>query len=195
MRLVLATANPHKVAEIRALLRDRVELLPRPPEVPDVVEDSGTIEGNARLKACALAEATGLPALADDTGLEIDALGGLPGVDTAYFAGPQADAAANVARTLAELDGVAWEKRGARFVTVALVAWPDGRDLVATGEVRGRIALSVSGGSGFGYDPIFVPDEGDGRTFAEMGDEAKHAISHRSRAMRAIADLLDGLEG
>lgn len=191
MKVVLATANPHKTAEIRAIVGDRIEILARPDDVPDVVEDAGTIEGNARLKAVALARATGLPALADDTGLEIDALGGLPGVDTAYWAGVGCTYAENVAKALAELDGVPWPERGARFVTVAMVVWPDGRELVAVGEVRGRIALVATDGSGFGFDPVFVPDEGDGRTFAQMGDDAKHAISHRGRAMRAIAELLE----
>ncbi len=193
LRLVLATANPHKATEIRAILAAagvEVDLVPRPDEVPDVVEDAPDLEGNARLKAVALATATGLPALADDTGLEVDALDGRPGVRSARYAGEDGDAAANVAKLLAELDGVPAERRTARFRTVAMVRWPDGRELVATGTVDGVIAAGRSGDGGFGYDPVFVPDEGGGSTFAEMGAPAKDAISHRGRAIRALGARL-----
>jgi XTP/dITP diphosphohydrolase len=188
--LVLATANPHKVDEIAAIVGDAMELVPRPADVPDVVEDAGTIEGNARLKATALCEATGLPAVADDTGLFVDALGGAPGVDTAAYAGPGADAAANVAKLLTALADVAGPARTARFRTVALLRFPDGAEVLAEGVVEGRIADAPSGAGGFGYDPVFVPTEEDGRTFAELPSEAKHAISHRGRAFRALVDLL-----
>ncbi|HWC68902.1 MAG TPA: RdgB/HAM1 family non-canonical purine NTP pyrophosphatase [Acidimicrobiales bacterium] len=187
---VCASANSDKVAEIAALLGDAVELRPRPPEIPDVVEDASTVEGNARLKAAAIAEASGLPALADDTGLEVDALGGAPGVFAARFAGEEATYADNVAKLLAELDGVPPEERTARFRAVALVRWPDGREVSAEGICPGRIATSARGKRGFGYDPVFVPDEGDGRTFAEMSEAEKHAVSHRGRSLRALLAAL-----
>lgn len=187
LRVVLATANPHKVEEIAAIVGDALVLLPRPAHVPDVVEDADTLEGNARLKAVALCDATGLPAVADDTGLEVDALGGRPGVHTAHYAGEGATAEQHVARLLGELAAVAPDARTARFRTVALLRHPDGREVVAHGVVEGRIALAPAGTGGFGYDPVFVPDDGDGRTFAELPPGAKHEISHRGRAFRALA--------
>jgi XTP/dITP diphosphohydrolase len=188
LELVCASANPDKVAEIERILDGAVTLLPRPADVADVVEDADTLEGNARLKASAVAAATGMPAVADDTGLEVAALGGRPGVFTARYAGEHATYADNRALLLAELDGV--EDRRARFRTVAAVVWPDGREVLAEGVADGTIASSERGGRGFGYDPVFVPNDGDGRTFAEMDEDAKHAMSHRGRAFRA---LLDGL--
>ena len=187
MRIVLASANPDKAQEIRAILGAAIELVPRPAEVPDVVEDGDTLLDNARLKARALCEATGLPALADDTGLEVDAIGGAPGVRAARYAGEHASYADNVAKLLGALDRVADDARTARFRTVAMVRFPDGNELVADGVVEGRIARRASGVHGFGYDPIFVPDEGGGRSFAEMDGDEKHAISHRGRALRALA--------
>ena len=196
LELVVASANPDKVAEIDAIVGERVRLRPRPPEVPDVVEDGDTLEANARLKAAAIAAATGRPALADDTGFEVDALGGAPGVRAARFAGEGATYDDNVTKLLAELakvgaDGPA--ERRARFRTVALVRWPDGREVVADGVVEGHVSAERSGAGRFGYDPVFVPGEGDGRTFAAMTPEEKHAISHRGRAFRAlVAKLHDG---
>jgi XTP/dITP diphosphohydrolase len=194
MRLVVASANPDKVAEIAAILGPAgVELEPRPASVPDVVEDADTLAGNARLKAVAIAEAVGAAAVADDTGLEVDALGGAPGVRSARFAGEDATYADNVARLLAELErvgAVTPEQRRARFRTVALVRWPDGAELAVEGTVEGHIALEGRGERGFGYDPVFVPDEGQGRTFAEMSAEEKHEVSHRGRALRALAAAL-----
>ena len=187
-RLVCASANLHKVAEIAALLGDAVELVARPPEIPDVVEDADTLEGNARLKATAIAAATGEPAVADDTGLEVVALGGRPGVRTARFAGEDATDADNRAALLTALEGV--EDRGARFRTVAMVVWPDGTELAVDGVCAGTIAPAERGARGFGYDRLFVPDDGDGRTFAEMGEDDKHAVSHRGRAFRALLDAL-----
>jgi XTP/dITP diphosphohydrolase len=191
VRLVLATANPDKAAEIAAILTG-YELVPRPDGVPGVDETEPTLAGNALLKARALAAATGEPAVADDTGLEVDALGGAPGVFTARFAGPTASYADNVAKLLDDLDGVSPAQRTARFRTVATVVWPDGRSLVAEGVVDGAIASAARGDEGFGYDPLFVPNEGDGRTFAEMAPGEKHAISHRGRAFRALATSLEG---
>lgn len=193
LRLVLATANPHKTTEIRAILDAAgvpVELVPRPDDVPDVVEDAPDLEGNARLKAAALAAATGLPALSDDTGLEVDALDGRPGVRSARYAGEDGDAAANVAKLLGELATVPAEDRTARFRTVVMVRWPDGREVTAEGAVDGVIADAPRGAGGFGYDPVFLADEGGGRSFAEMDAAAKDAISHRGRALRALAALL-----
>jgi XTP/dITP diphosphohydrolase len=190
LRLVCASANPDKVAEIEAILRDVVDLVPRPPGVPDVVEDAATLEGNARLKASAIAAASGDAAVADDTGLEVTALGGRPGVHTARYAGDGASYAENRAKMLAELDGVT--DRRARFRTVAMVVWPDGRELAAEGVCDGTIATAERGVRGFGYDALFVPDDGDGHTFAEMDEDAKHAMSHRGRAFRALLAELAG---
>ncbi len=190
MRLVLATANPGKAAEIAAILGPTVELVPRPAHVPDVVEDADTLLGNARLKATALAAATGEPSVADDTGLEVNALGGAPGVRSARFAGDEATDAENVARLLAALDGVAPDRRTARFRTVALVRWPDRRELHAEGVVEGVIVATPVGGGGFGYDPVFAPVGAGGRTFAELTPAEKHALSHRGRAFRALRAML-----
>lgn len=193
MRLVLATANPHKTTEIRAILAAAgvaIDLVPRPEDLPDVVEDAPDLVGNARLKAEALAAATGLPALSDDTGLEVDALGGRPGVRSARYAGEDGNAAANIAKLLGELADVPAEERTARFRTVAMVRWPDGRELAAEGVVEGVIVDAPRGADGFGYDPVFVADEGGGLSFAEMEAPAKDAISHRGRALRALAALL-----
>jgi XTP/dITP diphosphohydrolase len=187
MRLVLATANADKVKEISALLGPVATLLPRPADVPDVEETGATLVENARLKARALVAATGEAAVADDTGLLVDALDGAPGVWSARFAGEGATYADNVAKLLTELAGVAPERRTARFETVALVCWPDGREVAATGAVQGMITAEPRGSRGFGYDPIFEPVEGDGRTFAELNPLEKHALSHRGRAFRALA--------
>ena len=184
-RLVLASANPDKVAEITEVLGGLVDLDPRPEGLPDVLEDGHTLEANARLKALAVCEATGRAAVADDTGLEVDALDGAPGVHSARFAGDDASYTDNLDRLLTELDGIPDGRRTARFKTVALVRYPDGQEVKATGTVEGTIVGRPSGVGGFGYDPVFVPVEGDGRTFAEMGDE-KHSLSHRGRAFRTL---------
>lgn len=188
IRLVCASNNPDKVREIAALFDEVaagvVELLPRPADVPDVVEDADTLEGNARLKAVAIVDATGLPAVADDTGLEVAALDGAPGVYSARYAGEGCSYADNRRKLLAALDGVA--DRRAAFRTVALVRWPDGTELAVDGVCAGVITETERGDDGFGYDAVFQPDDGDGSTFAEMGPAAKHAISHRGRAFRAL---------
>ncbi len=192
--LVCASANPDKVAEIATILGDAVSLLPRPDDVPDVEEDAPTLVGNARLKAAAICDATGKPAVADDTGLEVDALGGDPGVRSARYAGEGVTYADNVAKLLAELEragATTPAERTARFRTVALVKWPGGRETVAEGVVEGVIAPAPAGAAGFGYDPVFVPDGGDGRTFAEMSADEKHAISHRGRAFRALRAAIE----
>lgn len=190
IRLVLATANPDKAREIAEILGPRVELVPRPGHVPDVDETEETLVGNARLKALALVETTGEAAVADDTGLEVDALDGAPGVRSARFAGEGATYADNVAKLLAALDGVAEPDRTARFRTVALVRFPDGEEVAVEGVVAGAIATEPRGEGGFGYDPVFVPAEGDGRTFAQLSAAEKHATSHRGRAFRALATAL-----
>jgi XTP/dITP diphosphohydrolase len=188
LKLVCASANPDKVAEIAAILGPDVELAPRPSDVPEVVEDADTLEGNARLKATAIATATGRPALADDTGLEVAALGGAPGVYAARYAGPGATYADNRAKLLAELAGHG--DRSARFRTVVVVVWPDGSELAAEGVCDGTIAEEERGDRGFGYDPVFVPADDDGRTFAEMTDGEKNALSHRARALRNLLSTL-----
>ena len=187
-QLVCASANPDKVAEIEFILRDVVDLVPRPPDLPDVVEDADTLEGNARLKAAAICEATGLPAVADDTGLEVIALEGAPGVYSARWAGEHCSYADNRNKLLHELSG--HTDRRAVFRTCVLVRWPDGRELSVDGACPGVIADGERGERGFGYDAVFVPDEGDGRSFAEMTDAEKHAISHRGRAFRHLLAAL-----
>jgi XTP/dITP diphosphohydrolase len=192
VRLVLATANPDKARELARLL-DGFEVLPRPPGLGDVEETADTLEGNARLKAAAVLAATGEAAVADDTGLEVGALGGRPGVWAARYAGPGATYADNVAKLLGELAGVPPGGRGARFRTVAVALFPDGREVVAEGWVDGVIAEAPSGAGGFGYDPVFVPEGGDGRTFAEMTAAEKAGVSHRGRALRSLVAHLAGL--
>ena len=197
LQLVCGSANPDKVAEIAAVLNDAgrefgitIELLPRPAGLGEVVEDADTLEGNARLKATAVARAAGLPAVADDTGLEVTALNGEPGVNSAYYAGPGASSADNRARLLAELEASGSTDRSAVFATVAMVCWPDGGSVVARGECRGHIADRERGARGFGYDPLFCPDaDPEGRTFAEMSDIEKNAVSHRGRAFRNLVRM------
>jgi XTP/dITP diphosphohydrolase len=214
--LVLATQNPDKAREITeifvtltnaplvafaiddiAFLLDTpesiaasVDALPEIDGAPDVEETGDTLDENARIKARALADALGMPAVADDTGLEVDALHGAPGVRSARYAGEPANAENNVRKLLRELEGVYPALRTARFATVALARWPDGREIARRGAVEGVIAAAARGGAGFGYDPVFVPVEGHGRTFAEMAPKEKHAISHRGRAFRALAAAL-----
>ena len=188
-KLVIASANPDKVAEISIVLEDLAVLIPRPEDMPDVIEDGDDLEDNARLKAVAVCEFSGKPSVADDTGLEIDALEGAPGVYSARFAGPNATYQQNVEKVLHDLDGIQIGQRTARFKTVAIVRYPDGRELISKGTVEGCIALNPSGQEGFGYDPIFVPVEGDGSTFAQMGEE-KHRFSHRGRAFRNLGYML-----
>ncbi len=173
-------ASPERIA-------GAVAALPMMSAEPDVEETGSTLEENARIKAGALCAATGVPAIADDTGLEVDALDGAPGIYAARYAGPDASYADNVEKMLRELEGVYPALRTARFATVAIACWPDGRELAVRGEVEGVIAAIPSGESGFGYDPVFVPTEGDGRTFAQMTPAEKHAISHRGRAFAKLA--------
>jgi XTP/dITP diphosphohydrolase len=168
-----------------------VAALPALTAAPDVEETGSTLEENARIKARALADAFGVVAVADDTGLEVDALEGAPGVYSARYAGEGASYADNVDKLLQEMEGVYPSLRTARFATVAIARGPEGDEVVARGEVDGIIAAAPRGEGGFGYDPVFVPVEGDGRSFAEMTAEEKHALSHRGRAVRALAAALN----
>ncbi|HEY4607562.1 MAG TPA: RdgB/HAM1 family non-canonical purine NTP pyrophosphatase, partial [Ilumatobacteraceae bacterium] len=177
LQLVCASANPDKVIEMEAILEGVVELLPRPPEVPDVVEDADTLIGNATLKASAICAASRLPAVSDDTGLFVDALEGAPGIYAARYAGEDATYADNRAKLLRELEGSS--DRRASFVSAVVVVWPDGRHLALEGVCRGTIAERELGERGFGYDPLFIPDDGDGRSFSQMSHAEKNRISHR----------------
>lgn len=190
MRFVLATGNAGKAAEIELLLGavPGLELLPRPAGLPEPAEDGETLLDNARIKARALVEATGEAAVADDTGLEVAALGGAPGVHTARYAGDDATYEDNWRKLLAEL-GDETDRR-ARWRTIALAVWPDGTERWAEGTCDGSIAPAASGARGFGYDPVFVPDGGDGRTFAELSRAEKNAVSHRGRAFRSLSTML-----
>lgn len=192
--LVVASTNPGKIAELADLLRGRYRVLPRPSDLPDTVEDGETLEANALQKAREVAAATGRDALADDTGLFVDALGGRPGVRTARYAGPEARDEDNRAMLLAELAdrSDAAGERSAEFRTVVALVRPDGSAVVARGRVEGTIVTAPRGERGFGYDALFAPREGDGRTFAEMSLGEKHRYSHRARA---LADLIDQLGG
>lgn len=190
MKLVLATRNPHKVAELRAIL---LPLLPGAQilgaeafDVPEPIEDEVTFAGNALIKARQLAEATGLLALADDSGICVDAMGGAPGVFSARWCGRHGDDAANLELLLAQMADVPERHRGASFVCAAAMAAPDGREEVAEGIMRGSLLFAPRGENGFGYDPIFRP-EGLSVSSAELTPERKEAISHRGKAFRALA--------
>jgi XTP/dITP diphosphohydrolase len=191
--VVLATRNPGKLRELARILGDRVRLagLEDFPGTPDVPETGATFEENALLKARAIAAHTGLAAVADDSGLCVDALNGMPGVLSARWAGGHGDDKANLDLVLAQVADVPDARRGARFVCAAALAAPGGREWVVTGTVEGRLIRVPRGGGGFGYDPIFLPGGFD-LTAAEMTPEAKDAISHRGRAFRALAPFITG---
>lgn len=193
MRLVCASANPKKVAEIARLLPQWVQLLPRPDHVGDVEETAPTLEGNAIIKAVEIANAAEEWAIADDTGLEVTALNGAPGVRSARFAGENATDAENRALLLQQLGGVT--DRSARFRTVVALVNSKGEMHFVSGECVGVIAETERGDLGFGYDSIFIPVDGDGRTFAEMSAEEKDVISHRGRALAQVPALLSRLFG
>ena len=193
--ILLATRNPDKVRELTALLGDLeicIRTLAEFPAAPDVEEDGTTCEANALKKAGETASATGIPSVADDTGLAVDALDGRPGVFAARYAGDGATYEDNCRKLLRELDGVPLERRTARFVTVAALALPGGHTQVATGTLVGVIAEECSGSQGFGYDPVFFVQE-LGRTLAELTAEEKNRISHRAKAFRSMADILRSL--
>lgn len=193
VRLVCASANPKKVVELARMLPEWVTLVPRPDTVGDVEETAPTLEGNAIIKAVEVANAVSEWAIADDTGLEVVELNGEPGVRSARFAGEDATDAENRALLLQRLDGVS--DRSARFRTVVALVDAKGEMHFLAGECAGTIALEERGDSGFGYDSLFIPNEGDGRTFAEMSAEEKDAISHRGRALAQVPELLSRLFG
>jgi XTP/dITP diphosphohydrolase len=190
--VVLATRNEGKLRELARILdTERLVGLDAFPGAPDVPETEATFEGNALLKARAIAAYTGLPAVADDSGLCVDALKGMPGVLSARWAGRHGDDKANLELVLAQVADVPDDRLGARFVCAAALVDPADGEWVTTGEVAGRLIREPRGSGGFGYDPIFVPD-GFGETTAEMTPEAKDAISHRGRAFRALAPYIQG---
>ena len=193
VRLHIATANPKKVEELARLVPEWVELVPRPSHVGDVDETAPTLEGNAYIKAVEVANAVHDWAIADDTGLFVDALGGEPGVHSARYAGPDGDDAANRAALLQSL-GVN-PHRSATFRTVVALVHSGGEMHHVTGECTGVIAHEERGEGGFGYDCLFIPDAGDGRTFAQMTAEEKDEVSHRRRAMDQIPGLLGRIFG
>ncbi|MGH3441858.1 MAG: RdgB/HAM1 family non-canonical purine NTP pyrophosphatase [Nitriliruptorales bacterium] len=192
VRIVLATGNRGKVAEVRRILAGlAIELVPMTDLGLEPPEETGeTFEDNALLKARAAAAATGLPAIADDSGLEVDALGGAPGVISAEYAGPSRDDVANLRRVLAELEDVDEPQRTARFVSAAALVAPDGRHWVRRGTMEGRMAREPRGSGGFGYDPAFVA-QGETRTNAQLAPEEKDARSHRGAAFRALAPAVE----
>ena len=199
-KIIFATGNADKMKEIRKILADldaEVVSMKEAGIQADIVEDGKTFEENALIKAKSAAEFTGLPALADDSGLCVDALNGAPGVYSARYAGEHGNDAANNEKLMAEMQNVPVGQRAAKFVSAVCLILPDGRELVVTGECPGSVALTPAGDNGFGYDPLFVPDAvglpGGGtvpntahRTYAELADAEKDAISHRGRAMEKL---------
>ena len=198
-RLVLATRNRHKVAELRAILATAgldVEPVSADafPEIPDVPETGVTFAENALLKAHALAKATGLPAVADDSGLCVDVLGGAPGIFSARWVGKHGDDQANLDLLLAQLSDIAAPHRAAHFACAAALALPDGTERVAEGRLEGTLRTEPAGSGGFGYDPILQPC-GESRTCAELTPAEKNAISHRGLAFRALVPAIKELVG
>ncbi len=198
-RLVLATRNPHKVTELQAILAAEgldLELVGADayPEIPDVKETGVTFAENALLKARTLARATALPAVADDSGLCVDVLGGAPGIFSARWAGRHGDDKANLDLLLAQISDITDEHRGAYFACAAALALPDGTERVTEGRLTGTLRHTPAGTGGFGYDPVLQPD-GETRTCAELTPEEKNAVSHRGRAFRALAPVVRDLLG
>lgn len=199
-KIVLATRNRGKIEEIKTILQDsslkgaiEITSLLDYPDIPEIIEDGKTFAENARKKAVAVARYAGLTAVADDSGLEVEALDGAPGVWSARFAGKGATDAGNIRKLLGLLKGVPDEKRGARFVCVIALATPEGQVSLVEGECRGMITNDARGTSGFGYDPVFlVPFYG--KTFAELGAGVKNKISHRAIALGKLCSLLKSLE-
>jgi XTP/dITP diphosphohydrolase len=193
-RIVLATRNPHKVAEVRRILTAagcEVELLGSDAyaDLPDIAETGSSFAANAILKARAVAEHTGLTAIADDSGLAVDALNGMPGIYSARWAGTHGDDVANLQLLLAQMSDVPDGRRSAAFVCAAAVVTPEGDERAVEGTLEGHIVHAPRGSNGFGYDPIFQP-RGHDRTTAEMSAEEKDGISHRGHAFRALAEVL-----
>lgn len=195
MRIVLATRNAGKIAELRRILSGfDVVGLEEFPSIGEVAETGVTFEENALLKAHAVAKGSGLPAVADDSGLCVDVLNGMPGVFSARWAGNHGDDRANLDLLLAQISDVPAERLSAHFACAAALALPSGEYRVVEGTLPGRLVMTPRGSNGFGYDPIFVPD-GDERTTAEMTAEEKDAISHRGRAFRGLAPIVRELLG
>jgi len=199
-RLVLATRNQGKILELRRILdqisNGTIELVSVDlyPDIPDVEETGSTFEENALLKAVAICNATGLPAIADDSGLCVDALGGAPGIFSARYAGTHGDDIANLNKVLVELKGIEDAKRSAHFTCVTALVMPDGRKVTKVGEFHGFIAHAPVGEDGFGYDPIFIP-QGSNITSAQMSPHEKDLVSHRGISLRAIAPQVIELLG
>ncbi|MFG7944916.1 RdgB/HAM1 family non-canonical purine NTP pyrophosphatase [Streptomyces cacaoi] len=198
-RLILATRNAHKVTELKAILADAgldLDLVGADayPDIPDVKETGVTFAENALLKAHALASATGLPAVADDSGLCVNVLGGAPGIFSARWAGWHGDDAANLDLLLAQLSDIDTAHRAAHFECAAALALPDGTERVVNGQLRGTLRHEPAGSGGFGYDPVLQPD-GESRTCAELSAEEKNAISHRGKAFRALVPAVRELLG
>lgn len=192
MQIVLATRNQHKQQELVALLGGldiTIRTLDDFAEAPEVVEDGDTCEANAMKKAVEIARHTGLPAVADDTGLEVDALGGRPGAFAARYAGEHATYDDNCRKLLRELEGIPPGQRTARFITVAAIAFPGGKTMSTKGILEGVIAESVVGSNGFGYDPVFIIPE-HGQTLGQLPPDVKNRISHRARAFAQAKTLL-----
>lgn len=199
VKILLATRNQGKIDEIRAILKNSkieggIEIcsLLDYPDIPEIVEDGVTFSENARKKALTSARHTGLIAVADDSGLEVDVLGGTPGIYSSRFAGEGATDAENIKKLLELLKGIPYEKRTARFVCTIAIAKPDGDVSLVQGECHGIIAEEKRGKYGFGYDPVFIVPE-YGKTFAELGGEIKNRISHRAIALRKLCNILESL--
>lgn len=190
MEIVVASRNKGKIAEIARIFEVegiQVQLLSIEKfDLPEIEETGDTFEANSQLKAITVAKATGLMAIADDSGISVDALGGAPGIYSARWSGKHGDDAANIAKLLSDVRDVTESERGAAFISVVTLAKPDGNLISARGELVGRIEYAPRGVNGFGYDPIFVP-EGEVRTLAEMAPDEKDLISHRARALDALA--------
>lgn len=192
MKIVLASRNEKKLEELKRILKDlEIEILSLKdfPSLQEVIEDGLTFEENALKKARYVSMMTGLPALADDSGLEVEALGGAPGVFSARYAGENATDEENIDKLLSALRNVPFPERKARFVCCIALVYPNGEEYIFKGEIKGFISETPRGHQGFGYDPIFQP-EGHNRTFAEMSQQEKDAISHRSKALKKFKDFL-----
>lgn len=196
MQLVAATGNKHKLQEIENIVSQfGIRVITKAEAGAgdlDVEETGTTFEENSLIKAEAIMKATGMPAIADDSGLMVDALDGAPGVYSARFAGDDADDDKNNDKLMALMDPIPDEQRGAKFVSVVTICTPDGEVIVARGECPGRIGREFRGTNGFGYDPMFIPDGYDGRTYAEITAEEKNVISHRANALRVLKEKLSG---
>src|SRR5262249_28403646 len=190
---VVATRNQHKYRELKAAVGSLLELIQCPANCPPMEETAESYEGNARIKASTVFAFTGCPAIGDDTGIEVDALGGGPGVRSARYAGRSESSKRNCAKMLIALRGLRQEKRTARYRTVLVARLPTGQEVISEGTCEGHIAPAPRGPITFGYQALFTPLEGDGRTFAEMELNQRLEISHHARAIRALIHELEDL--